>query len=228
MTSHAVFPERYVTTLSSVLNCYWAPARLTAAAGNYFSLPISNVVTPFNGPLGITLAPGATYASNASLVQGCSVTQNYMGYSSIATLYTNYKVMSYRVKLTAIPQNVQDTLELVILPVGFEEIPSTSAGSVNTRVLAAQPFCKTNVCEATVAAKYNSVTLVGNCWNMAGQRKEMYIDQPPTAVGAGPAAPLFVGVFLQQVNGTNNVATVTMAIEIEVLVEFTDLLNPIN
>lgn len=227
--THAVFPERYITTLTSTLNLYWAPGRLTAAAGNYFSLPINNIVTPFNGPTyNIISAPGPTYACNAQLVNGGSVTQASMGYSSLAALYTNYRVLSYKLTLVGMPTAASDMFQLVAVPIGFEEIPSASAANVNVRVLASQPRAKSIVCEPGVPAASNTVVLTGDLWNLVGQRKEMWLDQPPTALGAGPSSTAFLGVFIQELNGANNVGTCTLMVMVETLVEFTDLLNPIN
>lgn len=227
-SAQAVFPERFVTTLTSTLNLYWVAGRMTAAAGNYFSLPINNIVTPFNGPTyNILSAPGPTYACNAQLINGGSVTQTSMGYTSLAQLYTNYRVLSYRVKLVGMPTAASDMFQLVAVPLGFEEIPSASAGSVNVRVLASQPRAKSLVCEPGVPASQNTVILSGEMWNLVGQRKELWLDQAPTALGAGPAATAFIGVFLQELNGANNVGTCTLMVQIETLVEFTDLLNPI-
>lgn len=229
LSAKAVFPERYVTTFTNSINGFFPVGTLTAAAGNYMSVLVNSAYIPFNSATyQMTSVPGPTFAFRSTLVQGDSLTQQAMGYASMSSLYTNYRVLSYRMKVTFMPQNVADTAELVLIPVGFEEIPSSSAAAVNLRVMASQPRSKTRVCETGVPSRENTLILEGNIWDLVGQRKQQWLDQAPTALTAFPANQAYLGIFLQELNGTNNVAVCTIAIELQQVVEFTDLLNPIS
>lgn len=194
------------------------------------SVLVNGLGSPYNSATyQMTTAPGVAYAFHASLVQGDTLAQTAMGYSALAALYVNYKVLSYSLKVTFMPQNVSDTTEMVVLPVGLEEIPFSAAASVNLRVMAAQPRSKSRVCEVSVPAVANTVVLSQEMHNLVGQRRQQYLDLPPIPVGNNPAAgsQAYVGIFLQQVNGSNSVAVCTIAIELTQVVEFTDYLNPI-
>ncbi len=230
-SAKAVFPERYVTTFTNSINGYFPIGTLTAAAGNYMSILVNSAYSPFNSATyQMTSIPGPVYAFRSTLVQGDTLVQQAMGYGSMSALYTNYRVLSYRLKVTFMTQNVADSAELVLVPVGFEEIPSSSSAAVNLRVMASQPRSKTRVCETSVPSRENTVILEGTVWDLVGQRKQQWLDQPPTALTATPGAgsQAYLGIFLQELNGTNNVAVCTIAIELQQTVEFTDLLNPIN
>lgn len=229
-SAKAPFPERYTTTLVNSINGYFPVGTLTAAAGNYMSILVNAVSTPFNSATyQMTSAPGVAYAFHASLVQGSSIGNLPMGYSALAALYVNYKVLSYSLKVTFMPQNVADTTEMVVLPVGLEEIPFSAAASVNLRVMASQPRSVTRVCEVSVPGESNTVRLSQKMHHLVGQRAQQYLDLPPTAIGSNPSAgsQANVGIFLQQVNGANNATVATIAIELIQVVEFTDYLNPI-
>lgn len=226
----AVFPERYVTSITNSINCYFPAGFLTAAAGNYASILVNGLGSPYNSATyQLTTAPGPAYAFHASLVQGNTLAQAGMGYSALAALYVNYKVLSYTLKATFMPQNVGDTTEMVLVPVGLEEIPFSAAASVDLRVMAAQPRSVARVCEVSVPAIANTLRLSQDMYHLTGQRKSQYLDLPPIAVGSNPApgSQAYVGIFLQQLNGANSGAVCTLALELTQVVEFTDFLNPI-
>jgi hypothetical protein len=228
-SAKAVFPERYTTTFTNSINCYFPIGRLTAAAGNYAAVMVNSAYSPFNAAsYQLITAPGSTFSMNGVLVQGDTMAQQAMGYSSMAALYTNYRVLHYSLKATFMPQNVADTSEMVLIPVGFEEIPSTSAAAVNLRVMASQPRSIVRVCETAVPARENTLVLQQNGWDLVGMRKQQWIDLPPTSVTTFPANQAYVGIFVQQLNGTNNAAVCTLALELQQTIEFTDLLNPIS
>jgi hypothetical protein len=228
-SAKAVFPERYVTTFTNSINAYFPIGYMTASAGNYFSVLVNSANSPYNSATYVmTAAPGPTFSARATLVQGAVLSQQAMGYSQMAALYTNYRVISYSLKVTVMPQNVGDVTEVVVVPLGFEEIPSSSAAAVNLRVMASQPRSITRVCETSVPAASNTLTLRQTCWDLVGQRKSQWMDYPPTPVTSYPANQAYVGVFLQQLNGANNVAAVTMSLQLQQTIEFTDFLNPIS
>jgi hypothetical protein len=196
---------------------------------------MSIIATSFFSPFAtstysLTLAPGPTYAMNGALVQGCTIGQQAMGQGALAALYTNFKVMSYRVTATFMPQNVADTSAMVLLPVGLEEIPSTSAAAVDLRVLSSQPRAQTRICETTTAARENTLSFAQDSWDLVGVRKPQWLDFPNAACTGYPQQPQigYVAIYLQQLNGANNAALCTLRVTIDQVVEFTDLLNPIG
>jgi hypothetical protein len=221
-------PERYVTEFSNTLNVYIAAGRSTAAAGNYMDMVVNTLNSQFNATYAATVAPGATYSFWGTLVQGNVISQAPIGYTNFAGLYTKFKVHKFRVVVTVQPANSADTSSVVLAPLGAEEIPSTGAGSVNTHVMESQPSAVSKICQAFTCPRENTLTIEHNCWDYLGMRKEQYLDQPPDAIGGYPATPIFAGLFLQQLNGTNNAAAVVVQITIQQVVELCDLVNPIN
>jgi hypothetical protein len=95
-----------------------------------------------------------------------------------------------------------------------------------------QPFAKAKtVAAATVSdGGNNTLVLTGNCAADLGKTPTQYEDGVDIPIGAAPAAGYFdaVGIFLQQLNGANNIATVTMQIRLVQEVTFYDLIQPIN
>ncbi len=210
------------------MNVYVNAAHSTAAAGNYASIGVNALTAYSASNYTLLTAAAQPYSFHGNLVQGASLTQAPMGYGSLSALYTNYRVLSYTIKVTITPQVVSDILEFVVIPMGFEELPSSSAAAINLRVLASQPRARSRVCEASCPAKDNTITLSGTLWDLVGQRREQWMDQAPTAVTSSPNPLAFVGIFMQQLNGSNNSQTINVRIELVQTVEFTDLLNPIN
>lgn len=221
-------PERFVTAFTNSLECYLPVSRSTAAAGNYTNFVLNSIVYSFNAAYPVTLAPGATYSFNGALVQGNSITQGPIGYTNFIAMYEKYKVHKFKVTVTVIPANVADATSATLLPIGAEQIPSAAAGSVNTRVFESQPSAVTKVLTPFLSGPSSTLVIEGYPWDYLGVRKEQYLDEAPDAIGVFPATPCYGGLFLQQLMGSNNVAQIAVRIQIEQIVELSDLVNPIN
>jgi len=229
MSRKMFLPERYITEFSNTLNVYQAAGRSTAAAGNYTDMVLNSIVYMFNPPsYPATLAPGPAYAFNAAVVQGNLITQGPIGYVNFVGLYTKYKVHKFRVAITVIPANSADCTSVTFAPLGAEEIPSAAAGSVNTHVMESQPNAVTKVVNAFSSPQQNTLVYEGFPWDFLGVRKEQYLDQAPDAISGFPATPVYGGLFLQQLMGSNNAAAIATQITITQVVELSDLVNPIN
>jgi hypothetical protein len=140
--------------------------------------------------------------------------------------------MAYKVVVTVNPAQAADTCRLVVLPMGGEEIPSTSAGSVNLRVLEEQPYALATTCSSGVASGptiSNTLTLSGCPYKDLGLTRQQYYDAPPTSVASQPAASIedFVGIYLQQLNGTGNGQALSVQIKLEQICQFSDLLQQV-
>lgn len=213
------------------MDCYLAIGASTAGAGNYASIYANSLVSPFQTPTyPLTLAPGVAYAFNASLVNGNTIGQTAIGYNTIAVAYTNYKVLHYRIRVTVQPSASSDTTHLVVFPIGQEEIPSATGAFVNTRVLSSQPYARSRICAYGAETGSNSITFSSDVADSLEIRRSAWLDYLPTAVANQPAAGYrcFLGVFLQQLDGAANVAQIPVRIELDQVVEFTDLINPIS
>lgn len=223
-------PERFTTTFSTTLNVYIPAGYATAAAGNYMDVCVNSVSSPFQFGCTYTAtqAPAPTYAFHGSLVQGDVLGQVAMGYTAMASLYMQYKVHSFKLAVTAQPGAASDPMQLVVIPLGAEEIPSSSAGQVNSRVLSNQPNCVTKVCASGVPASLNTARVSHKVWDILGLRQQQYLDFPNALLSAIPSYPCYAGIFLQGINGSNNASPVTVQIVLEQVVELSDLIQPIN
>jgi len=220
------------------MNVYLAVGASTAAAGNYFAVLANSLATPFNVPtydINATTAV-ATFAFAGQFVQGYTINTNPMGFAELAGLWTNYKVKSYRIRVTVYPQGSADSCEAVLFPIGIEEIPSSSASSVNIRTLATQPRAVSQICSFSVPSKYNTLTLSQEVHNLLGIRKSAWESYPPTPMNAAPtsgggALPSlqgYVGFFMQQLNGSNNASAMSVRVELEQVVECSDLVQQLS
>lgn len=239
LTSNEFFPDKIRTVLTTAFQGYWAVGAMTAAAGNYFSVNVNSILTPFaNGTYQFTTGTGtATFASNGTMIQGNVITVPPMGYTStIGGLYQRYRVYRYRLEITLFPQTASDSTRLIVLPLGNEEIVSASAANVNTRVLEEQPYAMAKTCLSGVTAGggapggSNTIITYGSPWKDLGLTYAQYSDQPTTNINAAPTANLqdWVGIFAQQLNGANNTGVVTIGVKLQQYVELYGLANPVN
>lgn len=216
--SHVVLPDRVEVSMVTCMDAYWVAGRMTAAAGNYFSVLVNSIVSPFSTPTLYMTAPTTTYsfASNAQLVQGFVITNNPLGYNTISPVYQNYRVMKYELEITVTPATGTDVLRLVTMPLGQEEIPSATAGSTNLRVLEEQPYALAKTCSSGTAAgpgANNTLRLSGAPYKDLGLTREQYLASGnQTLISAQPNNTIadYAGVFCQQLNGSNNASPVTV------------------
>jgi len=233
LNTNSFLPNRIECVMCTVLDAYWAAGTMTAAAGNYFNL-FPNARTPMSGnTYTVTAGVGtATYASNALLLQGSQLANTPIGWSAYSGLYANYRVKRYRLEITVIPQNAQDATRLIVFPLGDEAIPSATAGNVNTRVLEAQPGAKAMTVAAGVSGtrSTNSMVIYGDVAKDLGKTTVDYMGLADTAVGSAPAAGTsdYIGVYLQQLNGANNTAVVSIQLRISQDIVFYDLSQEFN
>lgn len=203
----------------------------TAAAGNYMDLMLNNISGSFATSVSYpaNLAPGASYAFHATFVQGNTLAQSAMGYTTLATLYSTYKVNRFRLSVTCQPANGNDASQLVVLPIGGEEIPSSSGFQVDTRVMASQPNAVAKVTASGVPPRENTVTIAHDVYHILGITKQQYEDYPPVTLSSAPTAyPCYGGIFIQQLNGANNTSPIVVQIVLEQDVTFSDVIQPIN
>jgi len=234
---HLLLPQRFITSVSTNLNAYIAAGAATAAAGNYASIMVNSLTSPFNTPtypMTATTAT-ATYAFAGSLVQGGHIYDSPIGTAGVLSLWQNYKVLSYRLKVTVMPVASADVCECVILPIGNEEIPSAAAGSTDLRVLCAQPRAINKICETNVPFRSNTLILEGHVHNLLGLTKAQWMALPSVPVGSQPPSVgttmsqrAFCGFFLQELNGGNNQSIMTARFELEQTVELSDLIQQIT
>lgn len=206
---------------------------MTAAAGNYFSIMVNSVINPFYTTQNLTNTTATySYSNYGTLVQGTSSTQSPIGYSSIAQLYTNYRVVKYRLEITANAATAADIFRVVASALGQEEQPSTAAGSMNLRVLEGQPFSKamTVSSAAGMTNGTNTIVLEGYPYQDMGKTKADYMGEASTPVGSFPDASIrdYVGVFSQPLTGTNNAGICSMQLKLIQDVVFYDLVNQVN
>lgn len=236
INSNVVFPDRLEVNLTTTM-CGYIPASLsTAAAGNYMSIMLNSIVGPFNTPT-FPMTLGTTtysYGFHASLVQGYLITANPLGFTPLQSLYTNYRVIAYRLEVTVSPANSSDTCRLVVLPLGAEEIPSTSAANVDLRVIEEQPYALSCTCATNVASGpgfNNTLVLSGAPYKDLGLTREQYLSAGyQTSLGSLPAANItdYAGIFLQQLNGTNNASPLVITCRLTQIVILEDAIQQVN
>jgi len=211
--SNQYFPERVITSMSNTFDAYFPAGTMTAAAGNYFDL-IVNAMAPMSGiSYPITAVPGAAYLAHANLLPGCTVSQTPIGYGNLASIYQYYRVRKYILEVSVVPQNASDTTRVVVLPLGSDEIPAAGAGSVNLRVMESQPYALAKTFASGVTPPGgNVIQAIGYPNRDLGRTMAEYMALPQTLSSVGPASGTgsIYGVYLQQLNGSNNSGVVTL------------------
>lgn len=222
-----ILPERFRTVLESNL-AFYIPATNIAVAGNYMDVLVNSFYHPFQTTYVVSTAVN-TYSMHGSYVNGFSSTQNPMGYSTFAALYTLYKVMSYELVVTCQPQNTGDTVALCIFPIGNEEIPSATAANVNLQVFEGQPKFRSVVCANGVAAKFNTLSIRQPVHDLLGKRPSQWMDTDGTALGAQPATDAgYCGIFIQGLDGASNTSPIVVSVKLRQWIEFTDLVQQVS
>jgi len=207
---------------------------MTAASGNYFSVYLNSLPTPFNTPTLNFTTTNVTYpfGNNAQLVQGFNIAQSPLGYSTIGALYDKYVVLKYRLEITFMPASIADTARMIAVPIGNEEFPSLAAGVMNDRTLEEQPYALATTCSSgATAGPANSNTLVleGCPYKDLGITREQYLADGLTPIGNVPTTQYvdFGGVFLQQLNGANNGSTTMCQIKLTQIVRLSDVISQV-
>lgn len=233
MTLHTGFPARYRTAVKCEMQCYIPSGNATAAAGNYFSLVANSLYIPYTSTYNMTTGTGtAAFAFNGTLTNGYSIANSSMFYTELATIYAQYKVLRYSLKVTARSTSVADVFNLCLFPIGIQPIPAAGAGSVNMRVFGTQPRSVQK--EIGTGMSSTSLVLSQDVNDLLEIRKSQWLDMPSTQMTAQPAGTGtesflgFVGVFLQMLSGANNTGAISVTAELTQEVECTDLLQPIN
>jgi len=232
MLSHTVLPDSISTSVSTVLDGYWSAGRMTAAAGNYMSVYLNKLPSPFSTPVFQATLNTVTYAygNNATLVQGFNIADSPITFNQLGQLYTKYVVKKYRLEVTVLPNITNDDCRVVAFPVGEEEIPSTSAAFTNLKVLESQPYALATTATTGLGSTgtSNRLVLEGYPWNDVGISKAQYMADQNLLSANIPANVDFAGLFFQQLNGANNTQTVTFQMKLVQEVELYDLQAQIN
>lgn len=231
--SHVVFPNQVEVTLETPMEFYWPAGTMTSAAGNYMAVKLNSIIQPFNpATYPFSLIPGATFACNASAVQGFAANNGPLWQTTYQNLYARYIVVKYKLEITVVPGQAADMTRVVTIPLGGTEIVSGVAANVNCRVFEAQAYALAKTCSsATVAGAGNNNTLVlsGAPYKDLGLTRDQYFDaisQYGALIASSPSQLAYGGVFFQQLNGSNNGAACTCQCKLTQTVRFMDLVEP--
>jgi len=218
----AILPVRMTRTFTNAINMYWAAGKMTAAAGNYFCVSVNAFNQPFNTMYPYNQVPAPTYGNNASSVQGSTLANNAIGYNNVANLYSTYRVNKYKITVKGKSDTSTDDFRLVVFPLGDQTIPNSNAVYVNLAVMEGQPGAQAVDC--INAARPGTITHSMTVWDNLGWRKSAWMASNPSPLSAVPTqVPLaYVGIFCQQLAGSNNSQTCILSVVLEQEVELTD------
>lgn len=227
--SGVVFPDRVEVNCVTTLCGYIAAASNRSTTGNYMSVMVNSIASPFSTTYSFTTTTASyTYAFSGTLAQGYAITNNPMMFGDISTLYSKYVVVGYKIEVTVNPSSTGDPLRMTLGAYGTEQIPSSAAGNVNLRVLEAQPYTLSKTCANAVIGGpgvNNTLVLSGAPYKDMGYTREQYMDNL-TAVTNQPTLSDYVGLFLQPLNGTSNSSPVNVSIKLSQIVLLSDLVQP--
>lgn len=217
-----IMPERFVTTVRTSLQFYIPAAGIDALNGNYTNFKINSIVQPWNTTYSVTaIAP--VFSMNGSFVQGFGLGTQPIGSAFLNNAYEKYKVLGYKVKVSIMTGLATDIVEAVLLPLGLDEIPSSTSSNVNCNVFKGQPKSRFKICHN--GGPNNVLNMKGSVYELLGQRKSQWMDTPSTNIGSNPDQLGYAGLFVQSLTGTTNAQPIVFDITLFQIVEFTDLNN---
>lgn len=227
LDSKGAFPDKIRMTLCTTMAWYNAAASLTAAAGNYVAIRVNSIYQPFNSATYTpTTGTGtATFAQNATLVQGFALANNPLNYTNLSAMYQYYRVYKYEIEITMQPNNAADACRLIMIPLGNEEIPSAAAGNVDIRVLESQAFSQGITVFHNGSSANNTIKMLGVCNRDLGLDYSQYKNQGQTVISGAPPTTLldYVGIFTQILSGANSAGTASYQCVLKQYVELSGL-----
>lgn len=229
LSTNQSFPESMISTVTSVQSFYIPASNAQFATGNYMSIMVNSIYTPFNTNFPIS-ASGLSYSMRGVPVAGCGVGQNPVGYTNAANIYNNYVVLGYSMNVTVVPTVAADICRMAVIPLGQEEIPENSAANATIKVMECQPGAKALTCTAgSTPDKSSRLYLKGNCAKDLGMSKSTYESRtwPVTQMPSVAQHIDYVGVFLQEITGTVNAQPIVVTIHLSQIVKFSDINNPL-
>lgn len=218
-----VMPERFTTTVVASQQFYLPAAALDVTNGNYCDFRVNSLISPFNTTYTPT-SVAALFAMNGQYVQGFTSNTNAIGTTVLQSIYDKYKVLGFKLKVSIMTSTNTDLLEACLVPLGEDEIPSTSV--VNMSVFKGQPK---SVSRLVHNGGPNEVLhLKGSVHELLGMRKQQWLDIAGTdMVGGTLANPGFVGMYLQSLNGATNNGPIVIDVSLVQIVELTDIKNSV-
>jgi len=229
LTGQTILPDRYTAWLENSIHFYVTAGQSSNSYGSYMSVQVGTIYQPFNTTYTATAGTNL-YDMRGNLVQGSSNLENPIGYSTFATLYEKYKVLKYKIRVNARPSATGDAIQMVLFPLGNDQIPSASTGNVNLALMEGQPMAKSKQLNAHSSAFENSLELSQAMEDCLGKRKSQWSSLDGTNMGGFPSTDIqaYVGLYLQQINGAANTGPICVSVRLWQQVEFTDLLPQIN
>lgn len=225
----AILPDRLNTTMTTTMSFYLAAGRSTATYGNFMSFVCNSIYIPFGlSTFNANTGTGTyAFAMNGQFTNGSSTTVGPIGYNTLGTLYTQYKVKNVKIKATVQPTAGQDTCCAVLFPLGNEAQVNGTSTYNNINVMMGQPGSKYKICNSSNDASKNTLFLKSAVHEILGRTKMQWDDQSNTVYGAAPQTndQAFIGLYIQELDGAANVNPICVVIELQQEVMFTDLSN---
>jgi hypothetical protein len=202
--------------------CAYIPATNLSTAGNYIDVAVNSLYHPFQTTYVVNTAAN-TYSFHGNYTNGFSATVNPPGYAELATLYQLYKVLKWELVVTVQPQGGDTAVKIVVLPLGNEEIPSSSASYVNLLVMEGAPRSRSKICASGAPASAQTVRLAEPTYITLGKRRSQWLDLNGTLMAGQPSEIAYAGIFIQTVSGASNTNPMPLIVTLRQTVELTDL-----
>jgi len=226
--THTAFGERYRTTIEQTFSAFFAAGTLAYSGStgiSYCNILANSIVTPFNTTT-YTYVPTSVYFP-VTTCAGTSINNAPLGYQQLSALYMQYRVHRAKLRVSCVLQQATDNVELSLIALGNEPIPSASAANVTTPIMCSQPYSRH---KAICYLMDNPVVTIDMpIHRILGLTQAEYLNGNWINMGNQPVNnyALF-GVHLQSQGNSGNGAKVCLTMTLTLDVELNGLLNPIN
>jgi len=223
LSSNAFFPDKFATVVCTSMQGFIGTANATLSLGNYMSVNVNSIFQPFNTAYPMTGNIALNPSFHATLNQGFFINDSPIGYTLLASLYNNYRVMNYELEITTQPQATNDVVRACMIPLGADQIPSVALANINLNVLESQPYTIATTCVANSPSTSNTLTIKGDVWRDLGlSYAQYYAGTNPVTGPPSSALSDYVGYYLQAMS-SNNAQPVAVTAKLRQYIIFSDL-----
>jgi len=219
------FPSRF-NPLPFILDAEFETVfTCSVAAGNVLDNAASINVSSFPQPLNnvsytfTNTATGSTPFGGVATL-GTNIGNNPIGYSFASANYAGYRVLSYDLHVTSIPQGSGDTLATALVPTGSQELPAS--GFWNYYKIGGQNVARTGVAQSGANSSLNILRVKSNPYAPLGFTRQQWLAIPQTAIGSSPSVNSYVVFFAGTLDGSSNASACVFMVRLRQRIRLSD------
>jgi len=214
-----VIPRSQFIKIVDNFTGYVAAAAVTSGYATIYGMQLQ---APYNSGIPIT---GSTFGTLVP-TSGASVTDNFSGYSIIASQYNQYRCYGAKLTVFCRPEGTSDTIQLGVFP--WAVTNQNTITSMTVDEWTEQPYCRNKVVYSNVAG--DRVVSSVRPSTVLGMSKLQYKVQPSNAITATTVSSPTISsvnnwnffVFWKTVDNANLASNLIFTFKLERFIQFTN------